>query len=147
MTPRTPMLRQYFATKERYPGSLLAMRVGDFYEFYGEDAETAARALEITLTGREDGENGRIPMAGVPFHAVEKYLARLIKQGFRVALCDQVEDPKLAKGLVKREVTKVVTPGTALDDEMLSAKSNNFLASAVATKDAVGVSFLDLSTG
>lgn len=133
--------------KERYPGVLLAMRVGDFYEFYGEDAEIAARALEITLTGREDGPNRRVPMSGVPHHSVEKYLARLIQQGFKVALCDQVEDPKLAKGLVKREVTRVMTPGTVLEDAMLHSGSNNFLASASPGKEAAAVSFLDLSTG
>ena len=143
----TPMLRQYFATKERYPGVLLAMRVGDFYEFYGEDAEIAARALQITLTGREDGPNGKISMAGVPFHSVEKYLARLIQQGFKVALCDQVEDPKLAKGLVKREVTRVMTPGTVVEDGILERGANNFLASAAPIEDGAGISFLDLSTG
>ncbi|MBA3725841.1 MAG: DNA mismatch repair protein MutS, partial [Armatimonadetes bacterium] len=147
MRAHTPMLRQYFATKERYPGTLLAMRVGDFYEFYGEDAETAARALQITLTGREDGPNGRIPMAGVPFHSVEKYLAALIQQGFKIAICDQVEDPKLAKGLVRREVTRVMTPGTVVEDGMLEQGSNNFLASAAPVEDGAGISFLDLSTG
>lgn len=141
------MLRQYFETKARYPGVLLAMRVGDFYEFYGEDAEVAARALGITLTGRDDGKHGRVPMAGVPYHSVEKYLSRLIKQGFKVALCDQVEDPRKAKGLVKREVTRVVTPGTALEDEILERERSNFLASAVATQERAGISFLDLSTG
>lgn len=141
------MLRQYFSTKERYPGVLLAMRVGDFYEFYGPDAEYAAKALEITLTGREDGENGRIPMAGVPYHSVEKYLARLLKLGYKVAICDQTEDPKLAKGLVKREVTRVLTPGTALEDSMLTPGSNNFLAAAAVGDDGVGISFIDLSTG
>lgn len=144
---QTPMLRQYFATKQRYPGVLLAMRVGDFYEFYGEDAEIAARALEITLTGREDGKNGRVSMSGVPYHSVDKYLARLIKQGFKVALCDQVEDPKLAKGLVKREVTRVLTPGTVLEDSMLESNSNNFLAAAAPMGETAGVSFLDLTTG
>ena len=108
------MLQQYFRAKEGHPGVLMAMRVGDFYEFYGEDAETAARVLEITLTGREDGKNGRISMAGVPFHSVEKYLARLVAKGFQVGLCDQLEDPKLAKGLVRRGVTRVLTPGTVL---------------------------------
>jgi len=141
------MLRQYFATKDRYPGTLLAMRVGDFYEFYGEDAETAARDLQITLTSREDGPNGRVSMAGVPFHAVEKYLAKLVSLGHKVALCDQVEDPKLAKGLVKRAVTRVLTPGTILEDGMLDAGTNNFLASASIEEGSAGISFLDLSTG
>lgn len=147
MTAKTPMLRQYFATKARYPGVILAMRVGDFYEFYGEDAEIAAREMEITLTGRDDGKHGRIPMAGVPFHSIEKYLARLIKKGYKVALCDQVEDPKRAKGLVRREVTRVLTPGTALEDSLLESTNNNFLASTAIWEDATGVSFLDLSTG
>lgn len=141
------MLRQYFETKARYPGVLLAMRVGDFYEFYGEDAEVAARALGITLTGRDDGKHGRVAMAGVPYHSVEKYIARLIKQGFKVALCDQVEDPRKAKGLVKREVTRVVTPGTAVEDEILERERSNFLASAIPTDERAGISFLDLSTG
>lgn len=141
------MLRQYFAAKERYPGVLLAMRVGDFYEFYGEDAETASRALSITLTAREDGPNGKVAMSGVPFHSVEKYLARLIQQGFKVALCDQVEDPKAAKGLVRREVTRVMTPGTIVEDGMLDKGSNNFLASAAPAEGGAGISFLDLSTG
>ena len=91
MRARTPMMQQYFAAKAAHPDAIVAMRVGDFYEFYGEDAEVAARELEITLTGREDGENGRIPMAGVPFHSVEKYLARLVANGVKVALCDQLE--------------------------------------------------------
>lgn len=141
------MLKQYFATKDRYPGTLLAMRVGDFYEFYGEDAETAARDLQITLTSREDGPNGRVSMSGVPFHAVEKYLAKLVSMGHKVALCDQVEDPKTAKGLVKRAVTRVLTPGTIIEDGMLDAGSNNFLASASIDHDSAGISFLDLSTG
>ena len=141
------MLRQYFSTKERYPGVLLAMRVGDFYEFYGEDAEVASRALGITLTGREDGPNGRVAMAGVPFHSIEKYLANLIRKGFKVALCDQVEDPKKAKGLVKRKVTRILTPGTVLEDSMLDRGSNNFLASAAPSEEGAGISFLHLSTG
>ncbi|MCL6624204.1 MAG: hypothetical protein K6T17_06250, partial [Fimbriimonadales bacterium] len=147
MKPHTPILKQYFATKERYPGVLLAMRVGDFYEFYGEDAETASQALQIALTGREDGPNGRIPMAGVPVHSAEKYLAALLRQGYKVAICDQVEDPKKAKGLVRREVTRVVTPGTVLEDEMLEATKSNYLASAVPWGERAGLGFLELSTG
>ena len=141
------MLQQYFNAKEEHPGVLLAMRVGDFYEFYGEDAETAAGALEITLTGREDGENGRIAMAGVPFHSVEKYLARLISKGFKVALCDQLENPKEAKGLVKRGVTRVLTPGTVLEDSMLPSGQNNFLAAICVQDGRAGLAVLDPSTG
>ena len=147
MSARTPMLQQYFAAKADHPGVLLAMRVGDFYEFYGEDAEIAAKALEITLTGREDGGNGRIPMAGVPFHSVEKYLARLVGQGFKVALCDQLEDPKTAKGLVKRGVTRVLTPGTVLEDSMLPTAGSNFLVALCQIDDRIGLATLDPSTG
>jgi DNA mismatch repair protein MutS len=144
---QTPMMRQYFEAKAAHPGVLVAMRVGDFYEFYGEDAETAARVLEITLTGREDGKNGRISMAGVPFHSVERYLARLLQAGHRVALCDQVEDPKTAKGLVRREVTRVMTPGTVVEDSLLSARADNFLAALIKHKGAIGLALLDSSTG
>jgi len=141
------MLQQYFAIKAEHPGVLLAMRVGDFYEFYGPDAEAAAAAVEITLTGREDGANGRIPMAGVPFHSVEKYLARLLQKGLKVALCDQLEDPKAAKGLVKRGVTRVLTPGTLVEDSMLSAGQNNFLAAICVQDGRAGLAILDSSTG
>ena len=141
------MMQQYFTAKAEHPGVLLAMRVGDFYEFYGEDAETAAAALEITLTGREDGTNGRIPMAGVPFHSVEKDLARLLQKGLKVALCDQLEDPKAAKGLVKRGVTRVLTPGTLVEESMLSAGKNNFLAAICIQDGKAGLALLDPSTG
>ncbi len=147
MAARTPMLQQYFAAKDEHPGVLLAMRVGDFYEFYGEDAEIAARALEITLTGREDGGNGRVSMAGVPFHSVEKYLARLVQQGYKVALCDQLEDPKAAKGLVKRGVTRVLTPGTLMEDAMLRPSESNFLAAICVQNGRAGLATLDPSTG
>ena len=141
------MLQQYFRAKEEHPGVLLAMRVGDFYEFYGEDAEKAASFLEITLTGREDGTNGRISMAGVPFHSVEKYLARLLAGGLKVALCDQLEDPKAAKGLVKRGVTRVLTPGTLMEDNMLPSGQNNFLAAICVMDGRAGLATLDPSTG
>jgi DNA mismatch repair protein MutS len=141
------MLQQYFRAKEEHPGVLLAMRVGDFYEFYGEDAEKAASVLEITLTGREDGGNGKIAMAGVPFHSVEKYLARLLANGIKVALCDQLEDPKTTKGLIKRGVTRVLTPGTVMEDTMLPAGQNNFLAAICVMDGKAGLATLDPSTG
>jgi DNA mismatch repair protein MutS len=145
--PQTPMLQQYFRLKAEYPDVLLAMQVGDFYEFYGEDAEIAARELEIVLTGREDGSNGRVPMAGVPIHAYERYLAKLVQKGYRVAICDQIEDPKLAKGLVKRRVTRVLTPGTVLEDSMLDARANNYLVAAVLGDPIHGLGVVDVSTG
>lgn len=140
------MLQQYFRAKEEHPGVLLAMRVGDFYEFYGEDAESAAAALEITLTARDDGGE-RMPMAGVPYHSVEKYLARLLQKGLKVAICDQLEDPKAAKGLVKRGVTRVLTPGTLLEDSMLSAGQSNFLAAICVQEGKAGLAILEPSTG
>lgn len=145
----TPMMRQYFDVKAERPDIVLLMRVGDFYEAYGEDAELLSRELEITLTGRDDKLAGmRIPMAGVPYHALERYAARLIGKGFKVAICDQVEDPKQAKGLVKRRVTRVITPGTVVEDSMLDAKSNNYLVAAV-TGETIpsGVGIVDVSTG
>ncbi|MDM7460398.1 MAG: DNA mismatch repair protein MutS [bacterium] len=145
--PQTPMLQQYFRLKAENPDVLLAMQVGDFYEFYGEDAEIAARELEIVLTGREDGSNGRIPMAGVPIHAYERYIAKLVQKGYRVAICDQIEDPKLAKGLVKRRVTRILTPGTVLEDSMLDAQANNYLVAAVLGDPVHGLGVVDVSTG
>jgi DNA mismatch repair protein MutS len=145
--PQTPMLQQYFRLKAEYPDVLLAMQVGDFYEFYGPDAEIAARELEIVLTGREDGSNGRIPMAGVPIHAYERYFAKLVQKGYRVAICDQIEDPKLAKGLVKRRVTRVLTPGAVVEDSMLDARANNYLVAAVLGDPIHGLGIVDVSTG
>ncbi|MDX1932595.1 MAG: DNA mismatch repair protein MutS [Capsulimonadales bacterium] len=148
----TPMLRQYVQMKEERPDVLLLMRVGDFFEAYGDDAELIARELNITLTGREiQGMAERYPMAGVPHHALERYLARLVKRGHKVAVCDQVEDPKQAKGLVKRQVTRVVTPGTLVEDALLDARSNNYLVAAVLGSPGprllCGVGVIDVSTG
>lgn len=143
------MMRQYADFKAERPDVLLLMRVGDFFEAYGDDAEIMSRELEITLTGREDKQAGaRIPMAGVPHHALERYVARLISKGFKVAVCDQIEDPKQAKGLVKRAVTRVMTPGTVVEDSMLDARSNNYLVAAI-TGERVpsGVGVVDVSTG
>lgn len=147
MRGRTPMMQQYMAAKDAHPGVLIAMRVGDFYEFYFEDAEVAASVLQITLTGREDAENGRTAMAGVPYHSVEKYLARLIQSGYKVALCDQIEDPKQAKGLVRRAVTRVLTPGTVVEESMVPAGANNYLSAICVLDGKVGLATLDSSTG
>ncbi|MER3474743.1 MAG: DNA mismatch repair protein MutS [Armatimonadota bacterium] len=147
MQAKTPMLQQYFRAKAEYPEALLMMRVGDFYELYGEDAEIAARELEIVLTGRDDGKNGRVPMAGVPYHAVERYVARLVQKGYKVALMDQMEDPRFARGLVKRKVTRVLTPGTVLEDSMLDERANNYLVAAVAGESLSGLGVVDVSTG
>jgi DNA mismatch repair protein MutS len=141
------MFRQYNAAKQQYPDVLLLFRMGDFYELFGEDAEIAARELELTLTSREAGKGNRIPMCGVPHHAVERYLARLIRKGYRAAICDQVEDPKQAKGLVRREVTRVVTPGTVLEDAMLEHGSHNYLAALAREGGRIGIAAADVSTG
>ncbi|GMA61465.1 hypothetical protein GCM10025859_19050 [Alicyclobacillus fastidiosus] len=139
----TPMMRQYQEVKEAHQDALLMFRLGDFYELFFEDAVTASRELDITLTGRDAGEAGRIPMCGVPYHAVEQYLERLIDRGYRVAICEQVEDPKAAKGLVQREVVRIVTPGTALSKET----DQRFLAAVVESGQRFGLAFVDVGTG
>jgi DNA mismatch repair protein MutS len=143
----TPMFRQWQAAKARYPDALLLFRMGDFYEMFAEDAEIGARELELTLTSRECGKGRRIPMCGVPHHAVQRYVQTLIKKGYRAAVCEQVEDPKLAKGLVRRDVTRVVTPGTLLEDEFLEGSANNYLASVAREGAAWGIASVDISTG
>ncbi len=144
----SPLMEQYYREKKQYPDALLLFRVGDFYETFAEDAVIVARDLNITLTSRQKDEEGnKIPLAGVPYHALDAYLAKLIRAGHKVAICDQVEDPKLAKGLVKREVTRVVTPGTIIEPSMLDEASNNFLAAVVEKEGEVGLAFVDVSTG
>src|SRR3989441_6186185 len=143
----TPMMQQYHQLKSRYPGMLLMFRLGDFYELFYDDALVAARELEITLTSREIGKGKRIPMCGVPYHAVDTYLARLVERGHRVAVCDQLEDPRKAVGLVHRDVVRVVTPGTALEQSLLPRNANNYLVAAVPTGRVWGVAAADLSTG
>src|SRR6187455_3422483 len=145
----TPAMRQYLDAKQQHRDSILMFRMGDFYEMFYEDALVAARALELTLTSRsKDGNGSGIPMCGVPFHAVDNYIARLVKKGFRVAICDQVEDPRKAKGLVKREVVRVVSPGTLTDTNYLDAREPAFLmAIAPGPGSDLGVALLDLSTG
>ncbi len=142
----TPMMMQYHQLKARYPGMLLMFRLGDFYELFYDDALVAARELEITLTSREIGKGKRIPMCGVPYHAVEAYLTRLVERGHRVALCDQLEDPKKARGLVHRDVIRVVTPGTALGQALLPYNANNYLVAVIPTDRVWGVAAADLST-
>jgi len=144
--PSTPLMRQYAAIKKEHPHALLFFRLGDFYELFFDDAVLAARELQITLTSRNKEKGVDIPMCGVPYHAAEGYISKLIRRGFKVAVCEQVEDPRLAKTLVRREVTRVVTPGTAADSS-LSAEENNFLAAVAAVGDRVGFAALDLSTG
>ena len=144
----SPLMEQYYREKKQYPDALLLFRVGDFYETFAEDAVIVARDLNITLTSRQkDDEGNKIPLAGVPYHALDAYLAKLIRAGHKVAICDQVEDPKLAKGLVKREITRVVTPGTIIEPSMLDEASNNFLAAVVEEEDRAGLAFVDVSTG
>ncbi len=144
--PSTPLMRQYAAIKKEHPNALLFFRLGDFYELFFDDAVLAARELQITLTSRNKEKGVAIPMCGVPYHAAEGYIAKLIRRGFKVAVCEQVEDPRLAKKLVRREVTRVVTPGTAVDSS-LNAEENNFLAAVATVGDRVGFAALDLSTG
>ena len=144
--PSTPLMRQYTAIKKDHPSALLFFRLGDFYELFFDDAVTAARELQITLTSRNKEKGMAIPMCGVPFHAAEGYISKLIRRGFKVAICDQMEDARFAKKLVRREVTRVVTPGTAADAS-LSSEENSFLAAVASTGDRVGFAALDLSTG
>ncbi len=144
--PSTPLMRQYAAIKKEHPNALLFFRLGDFYELFFDDAVLAARELQITLTSRNKEKGIAVPMCGVPHHAAEGYISKLIRKGFKVAICEQVEDPRLAKKLVRREVTRVVTPGTAVDSS-LSSEENNFLAAIAHTGERVGFAALDLSTG
>src|SRR5262245_40514396 len=144
----TPAMRQYLDAKAQNRDAILLFRMGDFYEMFYEDALVAARALELTLTSRaKDANGGGIPMCGVPFHAVDGYITRLVRKGFRVAICDQVEDPRKAKGVVKREVTRVVSPGTLTDSSYLDAREPAFIMSVAPGKTSIGVALLDLSTG
>jgi DNA mismatch repair protein MutS len=151
-TPRaaveTPLMRQYLEVKERYPDCVVFFRVGDFYEMFFDDAVTVARAIDLTLTSRDKGKEDPTPMCGVPHHAARHYLAKLVDLGFKVAICDQVEDPKVAKGIVRREVTRVVTPGVILDEEQLDAKRGLYLAAVrPGNGGAIGFAYLDVSTG
>jgi DNA mismatch repair protein MutS len=143
----TPMMQRYLEVKAETPGAILLFRMGDFYELFYEDAEIAAKVLGLTLTSRDKGSANPVPMAGFPYHALEGYLNKLIHSGQRVAVCEQVEDPKQAKGMVRREVTRIVTPGTLTDDALLDPKESNFLSAVFPARDRVGIAWLELSTG
>ncbi len=143
----TPMMKQYFAFKAEYPEAVLLFRCGDFYETYGDDALTASKVLGIVLTKRSSATPGAIPMAGFPHHSLETYLPRLVRAGYKVAVCDQLEDPKLTKNIVKRGVTELVTPGVAFNEQLLEQKEHNYIAGLTFFKDKCGAAFLDVSTG
>lgn len=147
MSELTPMMQKYMETKQQYPDCILFYRLGDFYEMFFDDALTASRELEITLTGKSCGLEERAPMCGVPYHAVEGYLSKLVSRGYKVAICEQMEDPKLAKGLVKRDVVRIVTPGTNLNMQALEESKNNYLMCVAYTPTGIGISAADVTTG
>ena len=147
MAEFTPMMQHYLQTKEEYKDCILFYRLGDFYEMFFDDAVLVSKELELTLTGKSCGMEERAPMCGIPYHAVEGYLNRLVANGHKVAICEQVEDPKLAKGIVKREVIRVVTPGTNMDIQALDESKNNYIMCIVYLADKYGISLADVSTG
>ena len=147
MAEFSPLMQQYFGIKEQYKDAILFFRVGDFYEMFFDDAILASRELEITLTGKECGQEERAPMCGVPFHAVDNYVSKLIEKGYKVAICEQIEDPKTAKGMVKRDVIRIVTPGTVIESNMLDDKKNNFIMSVFKKGLHFGIAICDVSTG
>lgn len=147
MSKTTPMMRQYLEVKSRYPDAILFFRLGDFYEMFMEDAVTASRILDITLTARNKGAKEEIPLCGIPFHSSQPYITKLVKHGHKVAICEQVEDPKTVKGLVKRDVVQVITPGLVINSDDLQPKKNNYLLALIADASSFGIALLDISTG
>src|SRR5574344_1833954 len=147
MAEFSPMMQKYLETKEQYKDCILFYRLGDFYEMFFFYAITASRELELTLTGKDCGQEERAPMCGIPFHAAEIYISRLIEKGYKVAICEQLEDPKQAKGIVKRDVIRVVTPGTVLESNLLEEKKNNYIMCIYKKGLFYGVSVCDLTTG
>ena len=147
MADYSPMMQQYLETKSKYDDCILFYRLGDFYEMFFDDAITASKELEITLTGRDCGQAERAPMAGIPFHAADMYISRLITKGYKVAICEQLEDPKTTKGMVKRDVIRVVTPGTLIETNMLDEKKNNYIMSIYKNGLFFGLAVCDVSTG
>lgn len=145
--PLTPMMTQYFEVKEKYKDCILFFRLGDFYEMFFEDAELASRELELVLTGRDCGLEKKAPMCGIPHHAANTYVGRLVKKGYKVAICEQLEDPQFAKGIVKRDIVKIITPGTFNDATFIEANISNYVMSIFNENDICGVCFADISTG
>src|SRR5512138_3124358 len=143
----TPLMKQYYSVKAKHPDAILLFRVGDFYETFGEDAIKTSELLGITLTRRANGSASFVELAGFPYHALDIYLPRLVRAGQRVAICEQLEDPKLTTKIVKRGITELVTPGVTLNENVLEKKENNFLACVHLNKTSAGVAFLDISTG
>src|SRR4030043_809922 len=142
----TPIRQQYLRIKRRYPEAIVLFRLGDFYETFDEDAKLASRELEIVLTSREMGKGHRVPMAGIPYHALDNYLARLINRGYKVAICEQMTQPGATRGLVEREVIRVVTPGTVVEPSLLDSRTNNYLNSLVLVGEEVGIAYVDITT-
>ena len=147
MAEYSPMMKHYLQMKEEYSDCIVFYRLGDFYEMFFDDAKTASRELELTLTGKDCGQEERAPMCGIPFHAAESYIARLIEKGYKVAICEQLEDPKNAKGIVKRDVIRVVTPGTVIESNMLDEKKNNYIMSIYKKGIYFGLAVCDVTTG
>ena len=147
MAEVTPMMKQYLELRDKYKDCILFYRLGDFYELFYDQAELCSRELELTLTGKDCGQEQRAPMCGIPFHAINTYIPKMVEKGYKVAICEQVEDPKNAKGLVKRDVVKIITPGTITDSTMLDEKKNNYIASIIKEKSNIAFSFCDISTG
>ena len=147
MAELSPMMQQYLEIKKQHKDEILFYRIGDFYEMFFDDALTASKELDLTLTGKQCGMEERAPMCGVPFHSYEGYVARLIAKGYKVAICEQVEDPAKAKGLVKRDIIRVVTPGTVIESSMLQDDRNNYIASIFLKGKKAGLCFADVSTG
>ena len=142
----TPARRQYLRIKNEHPDEILLFRMGDFYETFDNDARTIARELEIALTSRASSSGDRIPLAGIPYHALDGYLARLVKKGYRVAICEQTSDPAASKGIVDREVVRVVTAGTVVEDSLLDQKANNYLMSVVVDGEQAALAYVDITT-
>jgi DNA mismatch repair protein MutS len=146
-TSETPLMRQFNSIKAKHPDAILLFRVGDFYETFGQDAVKASRVLGIVLTKRKNGAASEMELAGFPHHALDTYLPKLVRAGHRVAICDQLEDPKATKTIVKRGVTELVTPGVSMNEQILEHKRNNFLAAVHLHQNKAGIAFLDISTG